>query len=305
MFRKSRSSLILFSLFSLTFAQEMDLPTPTPWEIEKRRIEEKYGTKPPELGKGQVKEEKKEEKKPPKIQKKKVYQIGQDVMKEPKREPIFGVNLKKEEQTQTQTQAQTQTQTQGGSQEEGEVRSFKARCVVEKPIEVSIEEKRELLQCLVIEGLNKRLVQAEFVFIPEPREYRLTAKVVSIDQRPVEQAVVIDAQKGTLNLADVVNTRLISKILLKTAQKTGQQVSSTVENILKQAGTTTVTGLGNVVQRTDVEESLKQVPKTSLYLALANLISSTSEEVLRDERTLPVLFKINRGKELEVRGILR
>lgn len=301
MLARKSSSLVLLLVFSFAFGQQM----PEPWEIEKKRIEEKYGTKPPEL-RGEAKEEKKkQETKQPQVKKVKVYDISQEVLKEPSREVSFGTNLRQKEEERREGQREVQRETQRQAQER-QKEEFYALCVVEKPIEVSLEEKREVLPCVMLKGGSKRLTKGEFVFIPVLQEYKLLAQVVSMDGRAVEvdKAVVLDASGGTTNLADEVDTKLASKILLRASQRTGQQVSGAVENVLSRAGSTVITSSGSAVSTTNVDEALRQVPKASLYLALANLLSSTSEEVFKD-KALPPIFKVRAGKEIEVRGVFR
>lgn len=304
MFRKGSVSLVLL-FFGFALAQEK---LPEPWEIEKKRIEEKYKATVPEL-KGEPAESgrKNQEVQKPKVKKVKVYEINQEILKEPKREVLFGMDLRKKKEEE-QKERQKESEKELAKEEKREVKKegeeFYATCVVEKDLEVSLEERRVELPCLVITQKERKLTKGEFLFVPAIQEYKLIAKALRINGKEVEKAEVLDA-RGTVNVADEINTQLISKILLRATQRTGEQVSGAVENVLSQAGSTVITSSGSAVSTTDVNQALKQVPKASLYLGIANLLSSTSEEVFKDKKSLPVIFKVRAGKELNVKGVFK
>lgn len=304
MFRKGSVSLALL-LFGFALAQEK---LPEPWQVEKKRIEEKYKATVPELkGEPVERKSKTQEVQTPKVKKVKVYEINQEILKEPKREVLFGMDLRKKKEEE-QRERQKESEKELAKEEKGEVKKegeeFYATCVVDKDVEVSLEERKVEVPCLVITQKERKLTKGEFLFIPAIQEYKLIAKALRINGKEVDKAQVLDARRGTVNVADEIDTQLISKILLRATQRTGEQVSGAVENVLSQAGTTTISSAG-VVHRTDVNEVLKQVPKASIYLGLANLLSSTSEEVFKDKKSLPVIFKVRAGKELDVKGVFK
>jgi len=301
MFRRRSVSLVLL-FFGFAIAQEK---LPEPWEVEKKRIEEKYKATVPEL-KGEPVERKVQEVQKPKVKKVKVYEINQEILKEPKREVLFGVDLrKKKEEEQRKERKESELAKEEKREVKKEQEEFYATCVVDEDLEVSLEERKVELPCLVITQKERKLTKGEFLFIPAIEEYKLIAKVLRINGKEVEKAEVLDARRGTVNVADEINTQLISRILLRATQKTGEQVSQAVENVLSRAGSTVITSSGSAVSTTNVEETLKRVPKASVYLGLANLLSSTSEEVFKDEKSLPVIFKVRAGKEIDVKGVFK
>lgn len=281
---------LLINLAVLGFALSEQLPSGA-YQTERKRIEIKTKGETPELKGGESINIEKSQK----VQKKVRYEI-KDEIRTPKFEVSRGESLEKEKQAENVERREGRSEAKEEKKEVVE----RAVCVVESPVAVSLEPVYQSVECLRTSGAEKRIVKAEMVFLPDPAQFKLTARVLEFDGRKVKRSVVLTSgQTRSENVADEVDRQLIANILLKAGYKTGEQVSKSVEDILRQGGTTVVSGQSVVVSK-DVERELQQVPKSALYMGMANLLSSSTEVLMRDKKGLPPIFKVRAGKELLV-----
>lgn len=304
-----RSSLLLLLVPFIASGIDIVDPSreklPDPLEIERKNIERKYSAPAPVLSSPQKQEQKSDVPQqvvlpppPPPVYKIK-RETTADTMQ--KREISFGVDLKekdKEKRQSHQQQHQSFQQTQQQPQQQ-QVKQLKGTCVVVNDVELVLEEAYSDVECLMS---DKTIRVGEMVFIPQPQEYSLTAKFVHLSGKQVNTLRVLKGDRSSANIATYIDKKILSNIILKATRDSGKSVAEATSNIFKTASRTTMYGggIGSTIVTTDPTAALSAIPKMALYTALANLVKSSSDEMLSNRERLPPLFRVAKGTELYV-----
>lgn len=288
-----------FLLFSFTaFAVEIEPPPNLePSKLEKENIERKYKATAPELEQVQKKEEEKKQYIPPPPPPP-VYEYKIDVKK-------HSLTIQQGERLQKTNKENAGYLVNSNANSEGQITKpeqsniYTGYCYPEFDVDVSIEEVYVPVNCI----LNRRqVVKGEMMLLPVPQNYSLKAVLTQIDGKPVKNSIkVLTGDKTSSNIASEVDKRLIANVLLLTARDTGKNVANATANIFNSAATTTLTNTGGFgVITVDPTASLNSIPKMAMYTALANLLKTSSNELLADKNRLPPLFKLKKNTELYV-----
>lgn len=290
MWAKAKSSLLLLSL---SFAIELKPPTlPPPEQVEKGGIERKTQGKTPEVQTKDIPQPP-----PPPPPPKEVIKADPKEL----RRPAF--DIKRGENLVPQVKEEKKSNGQDAKNQDQKPKTVeKGYCKFLHDYEVTLEPVFAQVECLIL-SRPSRMARGEVRLNPEPDKYALRAELTSLDGREVRSVRVLNADRSSNNVASEVDRRLISNILLRTGVKTGQETSGMVQDIFRQESRLyeeEIYGGRTVLKRREVDEALKQVPKASMYLALANLLGTTSEEILGGRKRLPPLFKVYAGTEIYV-----
>ncbi len=292
------SRMFLGSLVAVGLVFAQDIPKDDPWKIQQENIQRKTeGGVPPIVKEPAVVEPPPQGGKKKKVKERVEYTL--DGVKMPQPKVVLGENLRKEEKAGESLSQTGQGVGQGSNQVERGVEKVRAVCSFGRDIEVSLRQRIEEVSCLVLNSgwSRQRLVKAEMLLVPNVEQMQLEGRVLRFAGREVRKSLVLSKDTRELNIAQEIDTRLLSNILLGTAQKTGQQTAQMIQQMASQQGRAYVSGGAVVVERS-FEENLKSVPKASSYLALANLMAETSKAIGNDR--LPPIFKIRRGYEVLV-----
>lgn len=296
MFLNKRTLLVGVVLISFTaYSVEVQPPNIEASKLEKENIERKYNAVAPDLGSIERKEEEKKQYKvpppPPPI-----YEYKFEINKK-KLTIQQGERLQKPTRT---VETSTNNYNLSNNQEAKQTNIYKGYCYPEYDVEVSIEEVYVPVNCI----LNRReVVKGEMMLIPQIQSYSLTGELTQIEGKPVKRTInVLTGDRTSKNIASDVDRRIISNIILLTARDTGKAVSDATANIFRSAGRVTMTGnvAGFGTTTVDPTSALDSIPKMAMYTALANLLKTSSNELLADKNRLPPLFKLRKNTELYV-----
>jgi len=284
-------------VFSFAFAQlklEPPMPEPEPGkdprQQERQAVERKTGGTPPELIPPPP---------PPSGEKQELVKINPRQFKINRTRFSIVVGHPLNEKSQKE-QAQTQTGSAGedllGGQERKTI-AFEGYCRLLEDVSLTIEPAWGQAECFS----RNRVYKGTMKFVPEVENYSLRGELEKLQGYSVLSSEVYTANRTSKNIAKEVDTRLIANILLRAGRETGRQTSDVLHQAFQPQRVITGTGSLTVVE-TNTKETLKQIPNFALYSAIANLISASSEEILRDKKRLPPLFKVVKGQEFYVKA---
>lgn len=284
-------------VFSFAFAQlklEPPMPEPEPGkdprQQERQAVERKTGGTPPELIPPPP---------PPSGEKQELAKINPRQFKINRTRFSIVVGHPLNEKSQKE-QAQTQTGSAGedllGGQERKTI-AFEGYCRLLEDVSLTIEPAWGQAECFS----RNRVYKGTMKFVPEVENYSLRGELEKLQGYSVLSSEVYTANRTSKNIAKEVDTRLIANILLRAGRETGRQTSNVLQQAFQPQRVITGTGSLTVVE-TNTKETLKQIPNFALYSAIANLISASSEEILRDKKRLPPLFKVVKGQEFYVKA---
>lgn len=270
----------------------------TPEDIKKEEIERVNKGKAPQMN-ARDQQEKEKQSNQNKVIKKTIYKVDD---KDLKREDIVivGERIKKEDKESNGNSANPNqsTTTATLTQEKKEV-LYQGICDLGEQVELSIEERYVDAKCLIYNATDNKIKNARIVLIPVVNEYKVIGQIESIDGKKVKTVRILSPDRTTQNVAYEIDKKTIANILTLAAGQTGKDVSEVTKSIFQQ-GARQNTYIGNTnVQADYTSERLKQVPKASLYLALANLIGTSANELTRGNKRIPPLFKIYRSLYVE------
>jgi len=287
-------------VFSFAFAQlklEPPMPEPEPGkdprQQERQAVERKTGGTPPELIPPPPP--------PPSGEKKEPVMVDPRQFKINRaRFSIVAGQLLSDKGKSQKEQAQTQTGSAGedllGGQERKTI-AFEGYCRLLEDISLTIEPAWGQVECFS----RNRVYRGTMKFVPEVENYSLRGQLEKLQGYSVISSEVYTADRTSRNIAKEVDTRLIANILLRAGRETGKQTVDVLQQAFQPQRIITGTGSLTVVE-TNTKETLKQIPDFALYSAIANLLSASSDEILRDKRRLPPLFKVVKGQEFYVKA---
>jgi hypothetical protein len=267
----------------------------TPEDIKKEEIERVNKGKAPQMN-ARDRQEKENQKYKNEVIKKTIYKVDD---KDLKREDIVivGERIKKEDKESNGNSANL-NQSTTTAQEKKEV-LYQGICDLGEQVELSIEERYVDAKCLIYNATDNKIKNARIVLIPVANEYKVIGQIESIDSKKVKTVRILSPDRTTQNVAYEIDKKTIANILTLAAGQTGKDVSQVTKNIFQQ-GARQNTYIGNTnVQADYTSERLKQVPKASLYLALANLIGTSANELTGNNKRIPPLFKTYRSLYVE------
>ncbi len=291
-------------LFSFAFAQlKLEPPTPEPGkdprEQEKQAVERKTGGNAPELipppppppppPSGEKQEPAKVDPRQFKINRSRFSIVAGQPLNEKEKS-------QKGQMGQTQAQTPSATEDPLGGQERKTI-AFEGYCRLLEDISLTIEPAWGQVECFS----RNRVYRGTMKFVPEVENYSLRGQLEKLQGYSVISSEVYTADRTSRNIAKEVDTRLIANILLRAGRETGKQTADVLQQAFQPQRTITGTGSLTVVE-TNTKETLKQIPDFALYSAIANLLSASSDEILRDKRRLPPLFKVVKGQEFYVKA---
>ena len=270
----------------------------TPEDIKKEEIERVNKGKAPQMN-ASVKDQQEKQSNQNKVIKKTIYKVDD---KDLKREDIVivGERIKKEDKESNGNSANSnQSTTTANLTQEKKEFLYQGICDLGEQVELSIEERYVDAKCLIYNATDNKIKNARIVLIPVVNEYKVIGQIESIEGKKVKTVRILSPDRTTQNVAYEIDKKTIANILTLAAGQTGKDVSEVTKGIFQQ-GARQNTYIGNTnVQADYTSERLKQVPKASLYLALANLIGTSANELTRDNKRIPPLFKTYRSLYVE------
>ncbi len=237
-----------------------------------------------------------------KVIKKTIYKIKDEELQR-KMDVIYGEPIKKENQQNNSNNNIAGYNTINEGVVSKEIKRIESGiCDLGSEVELSIEERFVDATCIIYTDPTNRIQRARIVLQPVVNEYQVTGYIESVNgDTNVKTLRILSPDRTTKNLAKEVDKNTISNIILLASRQTGKDVSDITRNIFRQgAQQQTTYNINTGVANVDTTaERLKQVPKASLYLALANLIGATSSELMSNRDRIPPLFKVYRTVYVE------